>query len=160
VTLTAVVAWNAVRELYLVSKTDYSLLQILGLQMNVERWEQANPPWDLSTSIGDFSMDLTVNQEWIKNSGVTDSTTVYAFMTALPPLSQPPDASNEESEIKASDEALPLLQWIMPKVKLSDEVDHTLYKGVWVATPATCQAWEIYMMVSTPAIPGQPSLIF
>jgi len=75
-------------------------------------------------------------------------------MTTPPTLSQPQDVSNGELEIKASNEALPSLQWIVPKVKLLDMVEHTLDKGVWAAMPAICWGWEIYVMVSTPATPG------
>ena len=49
-----------------------------------------------------------MNREWVKNGGVADPTTVDVVMTSLPPLSQPPDASNRESEIEVSNEALPL----------------------------------------------------
>src|SRR5882724_9278615 len=96
----------------------YSLLLTLALQANVERWEQADTPWVLPTYVGNFSQDFAVNWEWIKNGGVTDPTTVVAIVITPLTLSQPQDVSDGDLEVKASDEALPLLLQIMPKVKL------------------------------------------
>jgi len=50
--------------------------------------------------------------------------------------------------VEESKEDYPSPGWVASKVQWSDQVKHTLDKGPWVATPAVCQGWKIFMEVS------------
>jgi len=71
-----------------------------------------------------------------------------ATMTVLSPLPRPPAVSDGKSEVRASDVELPSPQQVVPKVRLSDDVEHILDKGAWASTPAVHQGWKIYVKVS------------
>ena len=86
-----------------------------------------------------------MNLEWIKNGGVADPVTMEPPLT----LTRPQDMSDCESKVRMSDHEEPLsLHLVVSKVRLSDEVEHVLDKGVWAATPAMHQGWKIFIKVS------------
>ena len=119
-----------------------------------EWWERADPPWVLPNYVSDFTQALAINQAWIETGGITNSATANAVASDLPAPSKPQALSDGESEVGASNEALPLLRWIVPKVQLSDEVEHILDKGVWATMSATHRSWQMFVNVSTPAYHG------
>jgi len=61
-----------------------------------------------------------------------------------------------ESEVGASDEELLSPQQVVSKVWLTDDVEHMLDKGVWVATLATHWDWRIFIAVSDLAVSSSP----
>jgi len=70
---------------------------------------------------------MVVNRIWIVNG---------AAMTAPLTLPKLPTVSDGESEVGASDKDLPSPWQLISKVQQSDDVEHILDKGVWVATGA------------------------
>ena len=70
-------------------------------------------------------------------------------MQILPPttlmLSFPSDGKSKAS---TSDDELPTPKHLLPKVWLSDEVEHVLDKGQWAATLAMHMGWKIFVDVS------------
>jgi len=85
---------------------------------------------------------------WIVTGRVAEPATVEPVKTALPTNPTPLVRSNGKSEVGASNEELPSPWQVVSKVGLSDEVEHILDKGVWVATPAMHQGWRIFVAVS------------
>ena len=71
-------------------------------------------------------------------------------VTVTSPLPRLSASSNGESKVMApeEDEELPSLQQVVLKVQQSDDMKHVLNKGPWMATPAVCQAWKVFIDVS------------
>ena len=128
-------------------------------QQNALHWECINPTWVLRDYVGELAQALQVTKAWIVTSGVAASTTV---VTDVPAHAN--NASDSESEVPGSEdtpqEELPTPCQLLPKMLQSDQVEHTIDKGVWAAMPATCQGWKIFIVVSDRSFFFVPSLIF
>jgi len=81
-------------------------------------------------------------QAWITTDGAAGPATVEPVRIMPPTNSRPLVTSDNESKVRVSDKELPTLQSIMSKVW---QVEHVLDKGAWVAMPAKCHGWEIYI---------------
>ena len=62
--------------------------------------------------------------------------------------------SDSESEVGVSNGELPV-----SKVRQSDEVEHTLDKGLWSGTGATWQGWKVFVKVSPICFPSSGQLL-
>ena len=89
-------------------------------------WERVDPPWELPTSVDQLVHALQETQAWIASGGIVESVVVVA-----PPTLSRPDLSDGKSEVATSDREPPV-----SKVKWSDEVEHSLDKGLWAGTGA------------------------
>ena len=140
--LIAVVSWHAIGELYHVSRSLlYLWIWVLNpaFQRNVLHWEQVDPPWEIPNSVSDLTRALQDTQAWLASSGI-----VKSMVVAAPPTLPPPVAPiGCESEVRISDGELPV-----SKVRWSDEVEHTLDKGLWVGTGAMWQGCKVFVKVS------------
>jgi len=145
------VSWHAIRQHYYISQVTSFLwilvLTLVPLLRNVVQWERADPPWELPNYIGEFSQALEETQAWIMTGGVAAPVPTVPLWI---PLTTPtlPIPSNVESEVSTSEEELLTLKCLLPKVWLSDEVEHVLDKGQWAVTPATRMGWKIFVDVS------------
>jgi len=81
---------------------------------------------------------LQETQAWIVSGSIVESVMVVA-----PPTLPQPALSDGESKVAMSDGELPV-----SKVQQSDEVEHTLDRGLWVGTRAMQQGWKIFVKVS------------
>ena len=82
-------------------------------------------------------------------SGGVAAPVVMVPLQSLPPTDPTlPAPSDSESEVSASDEELLTPKRLLSKVRLSDEVEHMLDKGVWAMTPVTCIGCKIFVDVS------------
>ena len=134
--LITTVSWHAIRELYHVSWLPLGLwdsLLISFFQRNFLHWEHTNPPWELPDYVGDLLWALQDMGAWIASSRIVKQVVVVS----PPTLPQPPAPSDGKSEVGVSDKELPSPQQLILKVKQSDEVEHTLDKGLWAGTGAT-----------------------
>ena len=111
-------------------------------QQNALHWECVDPPWVLPDYVGELTQALQATKTWIATRG-----TVATDMPA--PAN---NASDSESEVPVMEdvpqEELPTPHRLLHKVLQSDQVEHTLDKGVWATMPATCQSWKIFVEVS------------
>src|SRR5882724_4374046 len=126
--LIAAVSWHAIGELYHVSRSPLELLDSLlisSFQWNVLCWERIDPPWELPDYVSDLSQALQDMGAWIAARGIVEQVVVVP----PPTLSQPPPPSDSESEARVSNKELTSPQQLVPKVRRSDEVEHTLDKG-------------------------------
>ena len=103
-----------------------------AFQRNVLCWERIDPPWELPDYVGDLAQALQAMQVWIVSGGIVEN----VVAAAPPTLAQPVAPSDDESEVRISDEELPSPQQLISKVQWSDKVEHTLDKGLWVGTGA------------------------
>src|SRR5882724_13725148 len=109
-----------------------------SLQRNVLCWERVDPPWELPDSVGQLVRALQETQAWIASGGI-----IKSMVVAAPPTLPQPALSDGESEVTMSNGELPV-----SKVQWSDEVEHTLDKGLWVGIGATQRGWKIFVKVS------------
>jgi len=100
-------------------------------------WERVDPPWELPASVDQLMRALQETQAWIALGGIVESVVVVA-----PPTLSRPDLSDGESEVMTSDGEPPV-----SKIKQSDEVEHSLDKGLWAGTGATRRGWQIFVKV-------------
>ena len=63
---------------------------------------------------------------WLATGGISKQ----VAMGAPPTLPRPQAPSDRESEVRASNEELPSPQQVVSKLQQSDDVEHTLDKGV------------------------------
>src|SRR5882724_3391966 len=113
-------------------------------QKNVLHWKRVDPPWMLPNYVGELAQALEDKKVWIATGGVATSTIV------VPDGPVPSDpASVGKSEVGASAEELLTPQKVLSKVQQADDIKHMFDKSVWVATPAKCQGWQIFVQVST-----------